>query len=222
MNRGPIPSTMKEFRDYIDVAYAKAEASAASYGIQPSRVNAIGPYYKDYTEKDDLANNPATATKANRTARNVASSELKTVWRQFLNECIRYNPLVGTADKEIFGITPRDGIRTPVQAPKEKGNVSAERLGMLEYEITVTDSKTTKRKLPEYATGSYIYLAVSDPGTEPEFPNAYRKQDFSSTARHRMIFTAADRMRQANVYARYANHHGQEGPAGSIETFIIS
>jgi hypothetical protein len=70
--------------------------------------------------------------------------------------------------------------------------------------------------------GSYIYLAVSEPGVLPENIDAYRKLAFSSNARHELRFSPSDLGRQANVYVRYANRHGKEGPAGPIETFSIN
>jgi hypothetical protein len=69
-----------------------------------------------------------------------------------MNECIRFNTSVSTADKAVFGLSPRDGIRTPAQAPTETGSVNVKRLGAFEYEAVVIDEKTSKRKLPENAT----------------------------------------------------------------------
>jgi hypothetical protein len=93
---------------------------------------------------------------------------------------------------------------------------------MFEYEITVVNERTSKRKLPEHAAGSYIYMAVSEMGVIPEDTDAYRKLDFSSNARHRLRFNPSDLGRQANVYVRYASRGGKEGPAGPVETFFIN
>jgi hypothetical protein len=95
-------------------------------------------------------------------------------------------------------------------------------VGQFEYEVTVFDEKTGKRKLPEFASGSYLYLAVSEPGVMPEGMEAYRRQEFSSTARHILHLASSDLAKQANLFARYANRHGKEGPAGPVETFLIS
>jgi hypothetical protein len=147
---------------------------------------------------------------------------LEKAWRQFLNESIRFNTSVSTADKEVFGISPHDGIRTPAQAPTATGNIDAKRLGAFEYELTVIDEKTSKRKLPEHATGSYIYLTISKPGILPEDIDTYRKLNFSSNSHHVLRFSPSDLGKQANIYARYSNQHGQKGPAGPIETFLIN
>jgi hypothetical protein len=223
MNRGPIPQTIAGFTEYIQIVYPKAQTNLSIYGISPDKLSVITPLYTDYLAKEKLAGNPETATKAHREARDVALDKLKKAWRQFLNESVRYNTLIDTADKAVFGITPRDGIRTPVQAPIASGNVDAKRRGAFEYELTVTDQQTTKRKLPEHATGSYLYLSITEPGVLPEDISTYRKLDFSSNAHHKLIFSpSSDYGKQANVYARYANQHGQEGPAGPITTFLIN
>jgi hypothetical protein len=54
-----------------------------------------------------------TATTGNRRERDAAKKELETLWRNFLNANIRYNDLVPVADLEVFGINPRDDVRTP-------------------------------------------------------------------------------------------------------------
>jgi hypothetical protein len=222
MNRDPIPRTITGFTEYIKIAYQKASVNLNAYGISSAKFNVITPLYNDFIAKEALAANPDTATKGNRDARDESLNKLKPVWRQFLNESIRFNTSVSTADKAVFGISPRDGIRTPAQAPTATGNIDAKRLGAFEYELTVIDEQTSKRKLPEHATGSYIYLAISEPGVLPEDLNTYRKLDFSSNSHHKLQFSPSDLAKQANVYARYANQHGQEGPAGPIETFLIN
>jgi hypothetical protein len=222
MSKGSIPQTIAGFTEYIKNAYQKAYANWSAYGIAGAKLAVITPLYEDYLAKEALAANPDTATKGNREARDEAHNVLEKAWRQFLNESIRFNTAVSTADKAVFGITPHDGIRTPQQAPKDTGIVTVKRIGAFEYEVIVIDEKTAKRKLPEHATGSYIYLTISEPGVLPENIDAYRKMEFSSNARHELRFSPSELGKQANIYVRYSNPHGQEGPVGPIETFLIS
>jgi hypothetical protein len=222
MSKESIPKTITGFKEYIEIAYQKASVNLSTYGISPEKFAVITVLYNDYVAKYALAANPDTATKGNREARDEAQEALEKAWRQFLNESVRFNTAVSTADKEVFGISPRDGIRTPSQAPTDTGIVNVKRLGAFEYEATVIDEKTSKRKLPAHATGSYIYLSVSEPGILPEDIDAYRKLDFSSNARHKLQFSPSELGKQANVYVRYSNRHGKEGPAGPVETFFIN
>jgi hypothetical protein len=222
MGKESIPKTITGFTEYIKIAYQKASVNLSAYGISPAKFAIVTPLYNDYIAKEALAANPETATKGNREARDEARDALEKAWRQFLNECIRFNTLVSTADKAVFGVSPRDGIRTPAQLPTAMGTVTVKRLGAFEYEIIVVEVKTSKRKLPEHAKGSYIYLSVSAPGVLPEDIDAYRRLEFSSGSRHQMRLSPSDLGKQANIYVRYANQHGQEGPAGQIETFIIN
>jgi hypothetical protein len=190
MSKDPIPRTVTGFTEYIKTGYRKASVNLSAYGIPAARLAVITPLYEDYIAKEALAANPETATKGNRDARNVARDKLEKAWRQFLNECIRFNMSVGTADRVVFGILLRDGIRTPAQTPTATGNATVKRLGAFEYEVTVTDEKTSKRKLPEHAGGSYLYLAISEPGVLPEAIDTYRKLDFPSNARHELRFSS--------------------------------
>jgi hypothetical protein len=216
------PRTVTGFKEYIDIAYQKASINLTLYGISPAKFAVVTPLYDDYILKEALAANPETATSANRIARKESQDTLEKAWRQFLNENIRYNTMVSTADKAIFGITPHDGIHTPSSPPTDTGNVNVKRLGAYEYEAIVIDEKTSKRKLPPHATGSYIYLSISEPGVVPQGIDEYRKLEFSSNSRHELRFSPSDLGRQANIYVRYSNQHGKEGPAGPIETFLIS
>jgi hypothetical protein len=222
MSKNFIPRTIMGFTEYIKTAYKKASVNLSAYGISPEKFAVITPLYSDYITKEALAANPETATKGNRKARDTARNVLEKAWRQFLNESIRFNTLIGTADRSVFGIPPRDGIRTPVQTPKDTGIVKVKRLGAFEYEATVIDEKTLKRKLPAHAAGSYLYLAVSEPGVAPEGIEAYRKLEFSSSARHTLHLASSDLAKQANNFVRYSNRHGKEGPAGPVETFLIN
>jgi hypothetical protein len=192
------------------------------YGISSAKLNVIAPFYEDFITKEALAANPDTATKGNRQARNEARKKPETAWRQSLRESIRYNTFVSVADREVFGIRPRKKTRTPAQTPTDTGFVNVKRLGAFEYEIIVIGEQTSKRKLPLHAAGSYLYLAVSEPGTLPETLNAYRKLEFSSDSRHELRIAPSELGKQANIYVRYSNRHGKEGPIGPVETFFIN
>jgi hypothetical protein len=222
MTKNFIPNSIRKFTEYIKNAYQKALENLSNYGIPSEKLAVITPLYDDYIAKEALAGNPETATKGNREARNEAKKILEKEWRQFLNENVRFNKSIGTADKEVFGISPRDNVRTSPLTPTATGNTHVKRLGAFEYEITVTDGSTSKRKLPEYAAGSFLYLAISEPGVLPKDIETYRKLDFSSKARHNLRFSPSDLAKQANIYVRYANRQGKEGPAGQIETFLIN
>ncbi|MDR1455318.1 MAG: hypothetical protein LBJ01_06680 [Tannerella sp.] len=222
MSRDVFPLTIEGFTTYIKTAYAKAQANLQLYMISPEKLVPVTPLYTDYIAKEALAANPETATQGNRLARDAAGDLLKTAWRHFLNESIRYNTSVPTADLLVFGIRPPDGIRTPAQVPEETGIVDVKRRGAFDYEATVLDEKTLKRKLPPHATGSYLYLFISKGGVLPERLDEYRKLDFSSNARHSVQFSPADVGKLASLYARYSNRHGKEGPAGPVISFLIN
>jgi hypothetical protein len=123
MSKGFIPRTITGFKEYIEIAYKKASVNLSAYGISPEKFAPITVLYNDYIAKETLAANPDTATKGNREARDEAQEALEKAWRQFLNESVRFNTAVSTADKEVFGISPRDGIRTPSQAPTDTGMI---------------------------------------------------------------------------------------------------
>jgi hypothetical protein len=215
------PTTIAGFTEYIKIAYAKAQNNLSPYGVNPVKLSEITPLYNAYIQAEEVAANPDTATTGARRTRDEAGDTLKKEWRKFLNENIRYNSAVPPADLEVFGIKERDTTRTPAGIPDVVPALSIRQAGVRRYEIEVLDSVTGKKKKPQYATGSYIYLAITEPGEEPKHDSEYRKMDFSSNCHHVVEFPLEQLAKQANIYARYSNAHGKEGPEGITEAVII-
>jgi hypothetical protein len=221
MGKNTFPTTIAGFTEYIKNAYTLAQTKLSVYGIAPDRLTPVTPLYNTYIEKEAIASNPATATTGARRARDEAKEALESEWRGFLNENIRYNSLVPVEDLDVFGIKKRDTTPTKVGVPDAVPAVTVKQQGVRRYEIEVLNSATGKKKKPQYATGSYIYLAVTAPGVSPANENEYRKLDFSSTCHHVLEFPIEQLAKQANIYARYSNSHGKEGPESLVETAII-
>jgi hypothetical protein len=221
MGRHTFPTTIAGFTEYIKNAYTLAQTKLPVYGIGPEKLLVVTPFYNTFIEKEAIASNPATATAGARRARDEARDALEPAWRGFLNENIRYNSLVPAEDLEVFGIKKRDTTPTKVGIPDSVPALAIKQVGVRRYEVDVLDSATGKKKKPQYATGSYIYLAITDPGVAPAHENDYRKLDFASNCHHVLEFPLEQLAKQANVYARYSNSHGKEGPEGNAETIII-
>ncbi|KAA6302059.1 MAG: hypothetical protein EZS26_001660 [Candidatus Ordinivivax streblomastigis] len=216
------PTTIAGFTEYIKIAYNKAETNLTTYGINPDKLTVITPFYTAYVQAEEVAANPDTATTGARRTRDDARKALEPAWRKFLNENIRYNSEVPVADLEVFGIKERDTVRTPVGIPDIAPVISVKSVGARRLEVEVLNSETGKKKKPKYATGSYIYVAVTEVGQTPQHESEYRKQDFSSNCHHVLEFPLEQLAKQANIYARYANSHGKEGPEGAADEVIIS
>ncbi|MDR2139703.1 MAG: hypothetical protein LBP50_09160 [Tannerella sp.] len=216
------PRTITGFTEYIKIAYAKAQAGMQVYGISPDKLAPVTPLYNTYIQAEAVAANPDTATTGARRTRDNARKALEPAWRKFLNETIRYNSAVPTADLEVFGIKQRDTTRTPAGVPDIFPVLSIRQAGVRRYEVEVLNSETGKKKKPQYATGSYVYLAVTEPGQEPQHESEYRKLDFSSNCHHVIEFPLEQLARKAHIYARYSNAHGKEGPEGITEAVIIA
>jgi hypothetical protein len=222
MRKDFIPRGNPEFRTYIVHCHKKIVEKATDYGIPATAIAPITLLLDAYITVDDRVSTPETATKPVRDERKEARMALEKAWRVFINIWIRFNNAIGTAEKEAFRVMPRDTMRTPAKRPIAKGLLAVHQLGTGLYEIRVVNAATGKRRLPEDAAGSYLYLLVSEPGVVPEDVNEYRRQKFSSKSLHTLQLPASQMRRQANVFVRYANRHGEEGPAGAIIWFIIT
>ena len=182
------PRTITGFTEYIKIAYMKAQNNLPLYGIIPEKLMPITPLYNAFIQAEAIAANPDTATKGARRTRDEARKALEPAWRRFLNENIRYNSAVPAADLEAFGIKERDTIRTPASIPDVAPTLSIRQSGVRRYEVETLDSITGKKKKPPHATGSYLYLAVTEVGQEPQHESEYHKLDFSSNCHHTIEF----------------------------------
>jgi hypothetical protein len=216
-----IPRSIARFTEYIKVAYAKAKNNLEKYEISPDKLKVITPIYTTYIQAETIAANPETATASARHIRNEARKILESSWRNFINECIRYNPLVSASDLEVFGIKKRDKILTRVGVPNIVPALSIKQIGVRQYKLSVVNSTTGKRKKPKHAAGSYIYIAITEPGKMPEHSHDYHKMSFSTSSYHFLDFPVEQLAKQANIYARYSNSHGKEGPENLSESIII-
>jgi hypothetical protein len=217
-----MPRGHAQFTEYMHSAFNKLLLNAAAYGIAPDKLVTITEAYNDFMSAETLATNPDTATSANKHARNMAHKRLETLWRVFLNKNIRYNTLINSTDLEVFGLFPGDSTRTPAGVPDAIGMVSIQRVGANRFEALVLDASTGKPKNPLYATGSYLYVAVTELGQQPAHADDFHKKDFSSNHRHVLAFPREQFGKQAHIYARYSNAHGKEGPEGPTETIVIN
>jgi hypothetical protein len=217
-----IPRTVSGFTDYIKLGYGTAEKYMTVYGIDPNELAKVKPLFDTFVSLESLCANPATATKGNRDARNIAWTALEKQWRVFLNKEIRLNDQISIADREIFGILPHDSIRTPSAVPKNMGTVTVMRTGEGQFDLIVEEASTGKKKRPADASGSNLYAAVTEVGDPAPYRNTFRFKGFSSKPRHTMIFTDEYIAKRVWVYVRYTNRHGQEGPEGPLTSFIVS
>jgi hypothetical protein len=183
-----LPRTIAGFTEYLKIAYAKALNSLNVYGVSPDKLTSLMPLYNAYVQAEAIAANPETVTTGACRTRDEARKVLEPAWRKFINECIRYNSAVPAADLEVFRIKECDTTRTRAGIPDKIAIVSVKTVGARRPEVDVLDSETGKKKKPQYAAGSYIYVAVTESGQTQQHESEYRKLDFSSRCRHTVEF----------------------------------
>jgi hypothetical protein len=217
-----IPAGNAAFTEYADNCYDKLSVKLDDYGIPVAETDELHEAYDVFVVAEKKASNPDTATTGARRERDTAREKLTGLWRPFVNRFIRYNPLVPEADLEVFGIKKRDTTYTTAGIPDGIGVATSRRVGTCRFEVSVLDQTTGKKKHPQYATGSNLYVAVTEIGVKPTHDDQYQKKGFSSRSLHVIEFPLELVAKQANIYVRYSNRHGQEGPKGPVETLVIN
>jgi hypothetical protein len=218
-----IPGGHDAFTKYMEFCYPKVRTNLAAYGIAPDKFVPLTADYTPFIAAEAAVANPDTATSTARHERDRLQKRLETTWRDFRNESLRYNPLVSDSDNEDFGIKVSGGVRHHIGAPTaEGGTIVIVRRGTCELEVQVRDRTSSKLKNPENAAGSNLYVAVAPVGALPPDASAYYKATFASDNTHDLLLPAADIGHRASIDARYANAPGAEGPAGPVETVVVS
>jgi hypothetical protein len=216
-----IPQGHAAFTEYMEYCYPKVEINLSAYGIDPAKFTPLTNDYNAFLAAEKTAVNPETATSPAIHERNRLQKKLEGTWRTFRNENLRYNTLVSDEDKESFGIKISDGTRHSAGVPTDTGTATPIRRGTCEFEIQVREEKTGKLKNPAHASGSNLYLAVGAIGESPAFSD-YHRVSFESDNTHELFLRHEDVGKQANIFARYSNPHGKEGPEGPVNTFVIN
>jgi hypothetical protein len=219
--KSDIPQGHAAFTEYMDFCYHKVEINLMPYNIDPTKLPPLTDAYHAFLTAEHTATNPDTATPTAIHERNRLQKILEGAWRTFRNENLRYNAQVSNEDKESFGIKISDGTRHAAGVPTEAGTATPIRRGTCEFEIQVREEKTGKLKNPEHASGSNLYLAIGAIGEAPAFSD-YHRVSYESDNTHDLFLRHEDIGKQANVFARYSNSHGKEGPEGPVNTFVIN
>jgi hypothetical protein len=215
------PTSIQDFTEYFKAAVSKAEANMEAYKILPEKLAAVMPYYAAYTRALAVASDPGTVTTSARRARDRARKALKPVWRAFLDENIRHNPLVPGADLEVFRLQGLDRSGVTPAIPGSVPEVSVMYASAKRLEVEVIEHETGKKWKTRPAVGSFIYVAFTAAGEAPASEEEYRRQEVSRHCRHVVEFPFEQMARQVNIFARYVNSRGEEGPRSAVKTIII-
>ncbi|MDR0348397.1 MAG: hypothetical protein LBH90_02750 [Tannerella sp.] len=222
MGKNYIPRGIAQFTEYIQISVKKVRNSLVAYAIAPEKLKPVEDALHTFVIAEALAANPDTATTGRRRERDNAMNKLTLLWRNFVNANIRYNDLVPEADRAIFGLKPKDTTPTPVGVPDRVPAISIRHEGAYRFEVHVLDNVTGKIKNPPHASGSYLYVAVTELNHTPQHGDEFRKCSFSSNNKHVLLFRMDQKGMQASIYARYSNVHGKEGPEGLAKVIVIS
>ncbi|MDR1381802.1 MAG: hypothetical protein LBJ47_10050 [Tannerella sp.] len=217
-----IPKSIAGFTEYIRMAYDAARVNMIAFNINAAEFAKITPLYDSFIRAEALCAYRATATAGSRVARKTAWRALEKHWRVFLNREVRINEAISTGDRLIFGLLPHDGIRTRAGVPSSVGRLVATRMSRCLFDVVVNEETVGRRKRPEHAAGSNLYSAVVDVRQPAPPMDTFHYEGFSSVCRHRVNFPEEYYAKQAYLFARYVNGHGEEGPAGPLMMILVS
>jgi hypothetical protein len=155
----------------------------------------------------------------NRVAKDEAKKEAKQAMRDFANTSIRYNSLIWTKDKLVYGIHPANHTATPIREPETYPDAKVDTLIIRQITIHFWDSATKKRGKPHGVHGAEICRAILDhePRSEKELTNS----DFNTASPFTLKFDENQRGKRLYFCLRWESGTSLKGPFGEIYSAII-
>jgi hypothetical protein len=155
----------------------------------------------------------------NRLVKDEAKKGAKKAMQDFANSSIRYNPLMKSEDKLVYGIRPSDPTQTPAGAPTTYPEAEADTSIIRQVTIHFWDSVTKKRGKPRGVHGAEIRWAILDrePATENELTNS----DFDTATPLTLKFDESQRGKRLYFCPRWESTTNLKGPFGEIYSAVI-
>jgi hypothetical protein len=155
----------------------------------------------------------------NRMEKDEAKEGAKQAMRNFANSSIRYNSLMGAADRLVYGIRPADHTATPAGKPESYPEAEPDTSVIRRVTIRFWDSATKKRGKPHGVHGAEIRWALLDhePAAESELSNS----DFDTATPFTLSFDESQRGKRLYFCLRWESTTNLKGPFGEIYSAVI-
>lgn len=206
-----IPSTDAGFVAFLANLAALTTANPATYGLTAPNAAAITAESNAFAAAYTAATDPATKTKVTVAAKDAARNHAEEVVRPLCQQVAK-DPAVLDPDKVALGLNPPNPTRPPIPAPTAAPIVtilSASNLVLL-CSTKANDGSSGKAK-PTGVIGIQHRIGV---GTVPAIdPAACNRIEQTTKTPFTFQFEAAERGKQATIFARYYTRGGPGGAA---------
>jgi hypothetical protein len=158
-------------------------------------------------------------SRANRITKDAAKKKARRGMRDFANFSMRYNRLMGDADRWYYGPRPAGGARVPGTAPQTFPEAAADSAVIRQVTIHFWDSETKKRGKPRGIHGAEIRWAIL--GHAPASVRELTNSDFATATPFTLVFDESDRGKRLYFCLRWKTTANRAGPFGEIYLAVI-
>jgi hypothetical protein len=218
MSKDYIPRNAAQFRFFMSpIMEYTTKMSPEWTAIPHDRIDELYAAFKVFTTAFDLV--VADPTPGNIHARNAAQKEAVRLLRAFINQFLRYDPVVTDTDRVEMGLPVRDTIRTPSPVPASVPEIEANTSVIRELSLRLRDFGAKTWGKPAHVRSMELAWGIREnrPAEVAEFPH------LESATANPIVLSFEEEARGKRVFfaARWLNNTAQPGPWSDIESAVV-
>jgi hypothetical protein len=218
MSKNYIPAADKTFLTWVINFLRYLFNFLTKFGVPDEKYQELATQREDFSQKLEIAEEPATRTKLTIQAKNDSRKVLEANIRQTVNQYLASNPAVSNTDRDGLGIPIRSKSRHPAPVADKAPLVVVAAYGPRQLKFDFGESEGSKAK-PAGQHGTEIASVISD--TKPAEVEDLTRSSFDTHTPLTLTFKESERGKTLWYAARWENTTGEKGPWGEIASVVI-
>ncbi|MHC6202124.1 hypothetical protein ACYULU_02905 [Breznakiellaceae bacterium SP9] len=211
----------REFLDWTLNFVQGAAENAVEWDLILADIDAVKAKSDDFAEKLEKSLG-SDASKADIRAKNTAHHETQIMFRDYVNEKIRFNRKIDDDGRAVLRVHVPDTIRTPIPKPQNHVAFSVKPINAREHRIDYRDAESGKKAVPYGYNGVVLYRKVLEADEPvPIDPVTLPESKLLTSTPHIKEFLPSDQGKRAVYAAVWQNEKGERGPFSDVQVHIV-
>lgn len=216
-----LPQGAQEFYEWTQNFTSVAGSNAGVWGFAQADIDVLKAKSDDLGKKI-LKSHSDDANKADIRAKNAAHHDTQTLFRDFVNEKVRYNKNIDNDGRAALRVTVPDTTKTPIPAPTTRVAFAVKPVNEREHRIDFWDEATDKKAIPYGYSGVLLFKKILEPNEPvPTDPSALPESKLLTATPHVEEFLPSAQGRRAAYAACWQSERGDRGPVSDVQTHIV-
>jgi hypothetical protein len=220
-NSDYLPKNDRTFLAWVVNLMKQLAATGLSrWGFPDTVYNALGVLRDDFAQKLEIADEPATRTKAAIQAKNDARTALETAIRQAVKEYLTNNHTVTNQDRDVLGLPVHDTKPTPAPLPTDMPVGEVDTAKHQQHLIHVKAGSLTGKSKPPKVHGFEVWRKVG--GAPPASDTEWVYVNFSGRSPMLINYPLTEVGLTVYYRFRWVNSRNQPGPWSETVSAVIA